>query len=167
MNLHRYRGQAESLGQDTVHNESKVALDQDYGEHQVAKIIEMIKKFCTPMGAELDKDIYDKIRLATRSIIVDGALLKTAYLLKQRFFQKVILIGRDPAHMVRTGVADPLIRTGKFEKQHEMLFSGKRALLKTIQHSEQWQARLQASHIRDHHSWFLRMPRHHRGAHLN
>ena len=129
---------------DIVHNESKVALDQDYGEHQVAKIIEMIKKFCTPMGAELDKDIYDKIRLATRSIIVDGALLKTAYLLKQRFFQKVILIGRDPAHMVRTGVADPLIRTGKFEKQHEMLFSGKRALLKTIQHSELFQARLQA-----------------------
>ena len=96
-----------------LHGESKVALDQDYGEHHVAKIIGMMKKFSTPMGEELDTVVYDKIRLATRSIIVDGALLGDR---PYPFAKGDIDWPRDPAHMVRTGVADPLIRTGRFRE---------------------------------------------------
>ena len=60
------------------------------------------------------------------------------------FLTEVIITGRDPAHMVRTSVSEPWIRTGRFEQQHEMLFSGKQALIKNVQHSELFQARLQA-----------------------
>ena len=60
------------------------------------------------------------------------------------FLTEVIITGRDPAHMVRTSVSEPWIRTGRFEKQHQMLFSGKQALIKNVQHSELFQSRLQA-----------------------
>ena len=50
-----------------------------------------------------------QFRLAIRSIIVDGALLKSAQVLRKKFFTEVILIGRDPAHLVKTSVADHLI----------------------------------------------------------
>ena len=41
-------------------------------------------------------------------------------------------------------VSEPWIRTGRFEEQHAMLFSGKNALIKNVQHSDLLQARLQA-----------------------
>ena len=88
--------------------------------------------------------MYDKLRRATRSIIVDGALLKSAQLLRLKFMTRVIITCRDPAHLVRTTVSEPWIRTGRFEQQHATLFSGKHALLKDVQHSEVLQARLQA-----------------------
>ena len=88
--------------------------------------------------------MYDQLRFATRSIIVDGALLKSAQLLRLKFMTRVIIICRDPAHLVRTTVSEPWIRTGRFEEQHAALFSGKHALLKDVQHSEVLQARLQA-----------------------
>ena len=130
---------------DTLHGDSMESLDEDYAEQTCAKIMDMIGKFATPLGLEGRYDaIYNKFRTATRSIIVDGALLKSARVLRQKFLTGVILIGRDPAHMVRTSVSEPWIRTGRFEEQHRMLFSDKRALIKNVQHSDLFQARLQA-----------------------
>ena len=130
---------------DTLHGDSMESLDMDYAEQTCAKIMDIIEKFATPLGQESrDEAVYNKFRTATRSIVVDGALLKTAQVLRRKHLTGVILIGRDPAHMVRTAVSEPWIRTGRFEEQHTMLFSGKNALIKNVQHSDLLQARLQA-----------------------
>ena len=120
-------------------------MGEDYAERTCANIIGMIDKFATPLGQESrDEEVYDQLRLATRSIIVDGALLKSAQLLRLKFMTGVIITCRDPAHLVRTTVSEPWIRTGRFEEQHATLFSGKHALLADVQHSEVLQARLQS-----------------------
>ena len=51
---------------------------------------------------------------------------------------------RDPAHFIRTAIKTPLEETGNFAKQHHELFGKKHALLKDLQHSRMWQARLDA-----------------------
>ena len=91
---------------DKLHGDSLESLDDDYAEQTCAKIIDMIDKFATPFGLEgRDDAVYNKFRTATRSIIVDGALLKSAQVLRAKFLMEVIIIGRDPAHMVRASVS--------------------------------------------------------------
>ena len=130
---------------DKVHGESLSSMDDDYAERTCVKLMEMIEKFSTPMGETLrDEAVYGKFITATRSIVVDGAALKTAVLLRERFLHNVILINRDPAHCVRTAVSEPWLRMPAFEEQHRTLFSGRHALLADVQHSDALQARLQA-----------------------
>ena len=131
---------------DKVHGDTLENMEDDYAEQTSQKIMDMIDTFATPLGLDTnrDDDVYNKFRTATRSIVVDGALLKSAQALRRKFLTGVIIIGRDPAHMVRTSVSEPFTRTGRFEEQHLRLFSGKHALIKNVQHSELLQARLQA-----------------------
>ena len=75
---------------------------------------------------------------------MDGALRKTCEFLKGSLFPHAVLLIRDPTHFVRTAVKAPLEETGNFAKQHAALFGNRHALLKDIQHSRMWQARLEA-----------------------
>lgn len=130
---------------DKVHGDTLGSMDEDYAERTCLKVMEMIETFATPFGeTQRDEAVYEQFKRATRSIVVDGALLKSANLLRLRFMPNVILVCRDPAHTVRTAVSEPWLRTHSFETQHKMLFSGKHALIKDVQHSEVLQARLQA-----------------------
>ena len=71
---------------DTLHGDSMESLDEDYAEQTCAKIMDMVDKFATPLGLEgRDDAVYNKFRTATRSIIVDGALLKSAQVLRRKF----------------------------------------------------------------------------------
>ena len=94
------------------------SMDEDYAERTCTKLMNMSEKFATLGQESRDEEVYGQLRLATRSIIVDGALLKSAQLLRLEFMKRVIVICRDPAHLVRTTVSEPWIRTGRFEEQH-------------------------------------------------
>ena len=45
--------------------------------------------------------------------------------------------------MIRIARKEPLIRTGRFERQRKRLFEDRHALIKDIQYSDLWQARLE------------------------
>lgn len=55
----------------------------------------------------------------------------------------IVMVQRDPAHLVRIATKEPLTRT--FEEQHARLFTGQGALFKSIQFSDAIQARLEAA----------------------
>jgi len=130
---------------DMVHGESSESMDDDYAERTCTKVMSMIEAFATPMGeAQADAAVVGKFRSCTKSIIVDGALQKVATLLRLRFFGAVVLICRDPAHMIRIACSEPLCRTGRFEEQHRRLFTSRHALLKDFQFSVNLQARLES-----------------------
>ena len=130
---------------DAIHGTTMEEFDDDYAVRTCEKIIYMLEIFCTPLGeTSKNEQVFERFRTATRSIVVDGALQKVAHVLKLRFLTNVVLICRDPAHMVRIACSQPLERTGRFQRQHEKLFSGKHALIKDIQHSDIFQARLEA-----------------------
>jgi hypothetical protein len=130
---------------DAVRGVSLEELSQDYAERTCEKIMSMVSLFSTPLGeGSPDDTICEKFRKATRSIIVDGALIKVAHLLKLHHMPNIVLVCRDPAHMVRIACSQPLSRTGRFEEQHARLFTSNHALLKDVQYSECWRSRLHA-----------------------
>ena len=134
---------------DMVHGESAESMDEDYAVRTCEKIMAMIKKFATPLGeSSPDAAVVAKFVDGTQSIVCDGAMQKTAVFLANRFFKGVLLVCRDPAHMVRIATQEPLVRSARFEEQNIRLFTGRHALLKDIQYSEQTQARMQAAQER-------------------
>ena len=56
----------------------------------------------------------------------------------------IVLIVRDPAHLIRTSTAKPLHTADLFEEQQERLFSSRHAVLKDFMNSHIWQDQLQA-----------------------
>ena len=56
----------------------------------------------------------------------------------------LVLIVRDPAHVIRTSTANPLQHADLFDEQYSRLFSSKHAVLKDFMNSQIWQDQLQA-----------------------
>ena len=122
---------------DVVRGSSMQELAQDYAERTCSRIMEMVDLFATPLGdTEKDHAVCDRFRTATRSIVVDGALVKVAHWLKEHHLPNISVVCRDPAHMIRIACSEPLCRTGRFEQQHARLFTSRHALLKDVQFSE-------------------------------
>ena len=121
----------------------------DYAERAAGEVLNVVKRFCTPLEDESEdsaEQLQKKFLRSVRSIVADGALMKTAQRLREHM-PNVILITRDPAHLIRLSCQEPLIRTAHFDEQHRRLFGKKgsksKGLLKNIQFSSLLQARLQ------------------------
>jgi hypothetical protein len=117
-------------------------MAEDYAVRTSEQVVALLRDFCTING-HLDEALFAKIKSSTRSLVTDGALLKTCHMLKLRALPNVVLVCRDPAHALRTAIKEPLCRTGRFQEQHKMLFEQRHALLKDIQYSQVWQAKLE------------------------
>ena len=115
---------------------------EDYADRTVHEIDKLVMAFCTPLGGTVDEALVKHVYAKVRSIFVDGALVKVAQYLRATKMPNVVLICRDPGHMLRIAMKDPLIRSNRFGAQHERLF-GKNGLLKQVQFSDGLQARLE------------------------
>ena len=118
-------------------------LDEDYAKRVASEVERMIRRFCTPLGDDMDVALFNKICRATRGLVTDKALLKATHVLKLDFMPNVVLLHRDPAHAIRLACQGPVQRTGTFEAQSRRLFTDKHAFFKDLQYSDLWQQRLQ------------------------
>lgn len=75
---------------------------------------------------------------------MDGAHLKTANFLRSTSMPNVVLIVRDPAHVIRSSTANSPRHSALFDEQYERLFSCMHAVLKYLTNSQVWQDQLQA-----------------------
>ena len=105
-------------------------LQEDYAQRTAREILRVVEQFCTPLGDVIDESLYRKLCTATKGIVADGALQKTAHFLKLQAMPNVVLVLRDPAHVIRIACKEPLHRTGRFEEQYKRLFGDRHALLK-------------------------------------
>jgi hypothetical protein len=115
---------------------------EDYADRTVKEIEKMVSSFCTPLGGTLDEGLLAKFNASVRAVVADGALQKVAQYLQRASMPNIVLIARDPAHMLRIAAKDPFVRSSRFGKQHERLF-GKGGLLRQVQFSDGLQARLE------------------------
>ena len=128
-----------------LHRASLDDLADDYALRTSKEVIELLQRFCTPEAETVRNDVLYRHVLATvRSVVADGALQKVAQYLKTEYMPNIILICRDPAHMIRIACKEPLIRTSGFDEQNERLFGKKNGILRKIQFSDGLQARLEA-----------------------
>ena len=119
--------------------------ERDYAERTASEVLAMIRRLCTPLGEVTDEVLYKGILRKVRGIVVDGALLKTAQVLQTGDMPRIVIILRDPAHVIRTTCKDPLHDGAAFREQHDRLFASKHAVLKDLQNSHLWKDQLQAA----------------------
>ncbi len=122
-------------------------LAKDYAERVVEDLRLLCARFCTPLGDACDEAVMQRLvgnQSLVKHLVVDGALLKVCDYAKQNLFPNAVLSIRDPTHFIRTAIKAPMEHTGNFAKQHDELFGKRHALLKDLQHSRLWQARLEA-----------------------
>ena len=123
----------------------KSDYERDYAERAAAEIMKMIGRLCTQRpGSCVDAGLKEHVLDVSGGIVVDGALLKTARVLKEQWMKHIRIIVRDPCHIIRPSCKDPLEDAEKFREQHDRLFGARHALLKDIQNSVQWQSQLEA-----------------------
>ena len=77
-------------------------------------------------------------------VCVDGQLLKTAQEMQLSEFPNIIIIMRDPAHIIRISCRDPLHDADMFKEQYQRLFASKGAVLKDLQNSHVWKEQFMA-----------------------
>ena len=130
-----------------VGREDKISdYEEDYGMRTATEVIKIIEKLCTPRpGACVDAALMEHVLAITGGVTVDGALLKTAHLLKMKWMHNACLIVRDPCHIIRPSCKNPLEDADKFQEQSARLFGAKssHAVLKDVQNSVQMQNQLE------------------------
>ena len=117
--------------------------ERDYAERTCEEIVDLITRLCTPHGETLDAQRLESVLAKVAGIVVDGALLKTARYMKASRFQNIVIIMRDPAHVIRTSCRDPLHDADVFSEQYSRLFDQRHAVLKDFMNSGTWQDQLQ------------------------
>ena len=116
--------------------------DDDYASRTASAVVKLFERFCTHRG-ELDRGLLESLLLKVRVVCVDGALIKTATVLRASRPNSVLVV-RDPAHVIRTSTAPALHKADLFEEQYSRLFSSRHAVLKDFMNSQIWQDQLQA-----------------------
>ena len=96
----------------------------------------------TPEGD--GEDFLQDVLLKVRGVVVDGQLLKTSQVMQQTSFPNIVIIMRDPAHIVRISCRDPLHDAAEFSEQYSRLFDRRHAVLKEFQNSDVWRRQLLA-----------------------
>jgi hypothetical protein len=113
--------------------------EEDYAQRTARSVLKLFERFCVD-----DKDLLESLLLKVRVACVDGALIKTATVLRSTRMPNIVLIVRDPAHLIRTSTANPLRSADLFDEQYSRLFSSRHAVLKDFMNSQIWQDQLQA-----------------------
>ena len=94
-------------------------FDRDYAERTAEHVLQLIARLCTPAGDVRDETLYQAALRKTRGLVVDGALLKTAQILIAKGMSNVVLVMRDPSHIIRISCRDPLHDGALFKEQHD------------------------------------------------
>lgn len=107
---------------ESIHGHTFADFDDDYGVRVARDIVRMVERFCTPLGDRLDEPLCQHFLRSVRGFVADGALQKVGHVLKCGSMPNLLILLRDPCHMIRIACKDPLHSTGRFEAQHERLF---------------------------------------------
>ena len=118
--------------------------ERDYAERTADEVEKILAALCTPAGDTLDEALYQAVLRKVRGIVVDGALLKTAQLLRSGRMPNVSLVLRDPSHIIRITCRDPLHDAALFGAQYERLFD-QGGIIKLIQDSALLKDQLEAA----------------------
>jgi hypothetical protein len=107
---------------ECVHGKTFQQFDDDYARTVAAEIVRMVAAFCTPLHDAEDTQLTNHFVLSTKGFVSDKALQKVGHVLQRGEMRNIVMICRDPCHMIRIACKEPLEATGRFEQQHERLF---------------------------------------------
>ena len=97
--------------------------EEDYAERTKDDIVALLRRMLTPAGESCDDASTLEVFQKVRGVCVDGQLLKTAQVMQQTAFPNIVIIMRDPAHIIRISCRDPLHDADMFKEQYQRLFA--------------------------------------------
>ena len=118
--------------------------EQDYAVRTTSDVVALLRRMLTPAGEPCDEASTREVFQKVRGVCVDGQLLKTAQEMQLSEFPNIIIIMRDPAHIIRISCRDPLHDADLFKEQYHRLFASKNAVLKGLQNSHVWKEQFMA-----------------------
>ena len=120
--------------------------DDDFCEREAETVMQVIKRFCTSNVHGVDEGLLNHLKECVRVYVSDGcaAVLKTGRVLKHTHFRNLGLIVRDPAHAIRIAARDPLLAEEKYGHFWTEMFDSKHALVRDVQSSDQFRAKLES-----------------------
>ena len=118
--------------------------EQDYAVRTTSDVVALLRRMLTPAGEPCDEASTREVFQKVRGVCVDGQWLKTAQEMQLSDFPNIIIIMRDPAHVIRISCRDPLHDADMFKEQYERLFASKGAVLKDLQNSHVWKEQFMA-----------------------
>ena len=74
----------------------------------------------------MESSLFNGVLPKSKGIVVNGALLETDHALKARKMPGILITLRDPAHVIRPNVKDPLHDADQFRQQNGRLFENQR-----------------------------------------
>ena len=103
--------------------------ERDYAERTSEAVVKLLERLCTPRCEALGRTFFNAVLDKVVGIVVGGALLKTAKYMKAGRFRNIVIIMRDPAHIIRTTCRDPVHGAGIFSHQYDRFSRKRRAVL--------------------------------------
>ena len=132
------------MGGNVAEN-SIASHDADKSLSMAKTIRTLIERACEDPEGGLDHEAHTHVSKNIRHFASDqgGSVAKSGKILSSDGkLPNLCYVSFDIAHQIRIATKDPLHALDGFQAQYDRLFSGKAALLPTIQHSEAWQAKL-------------------------
>ena len=108
---------------------------EDYGVRAAGEVVDMLHQFCAPMDGAEDTELFRESAGKVHAACADGALPKVAGIPRERIFGQVVIVQRDPAHMVRIACRESLLRNSRLEAQNDCLFEPS-GVLRKVQYSD-------------------------------
>ena len=98
---------------ECIHGKSFQEFEDDHAVSVAAEIVRMVGAFCTPLHDAEDSQLKKHFLLSTKGFVSDKALQKVGHVLKTGAMQNIVMLCRDPCHMIRIACRDPLQTTGR------------------------------------------------------
>jgi len=110
--------------------QSDEEFTEDHATRAACKLDELLARFCTPWGKELDHDLKDHISQIVHLVAADGcpAERRAMYLAGHRIFENMIDLIRDPAHAIRKAM-ESLCKDDFFKEMWDELFNNQHSLV--------------------------------------
>ena len=127
------------VGTDLSHYE------RDYADRTKDDVVTLLRRMCTPpRGGNIrwlpERGAVEGPRRGRGRPVIEDC----AHVMKQTSFPNIVVIMRDPAHIIRISCRDPLHDADSFSEQYDRLFDRRHAVLKDFQNSNVWREQFMA-----------------------
>ncbi|CAE7268036.1 unnamed protein product, partial [Symbiodinium sp. CCMP2592] len=122
-------------------SESLEGFEVEYCQKVADTVVKAIDDIC-----EKDETLCERLKSTLLSVMGDGAAsLQKGFRYLQSVFPKLMLLGKDPSHLIRRATGEALAREKLFSEYIAVVWESKESFVPSIQNSAAWRAELEAA----------------------
>jgi len=118
--------------------------DDDYSKEMAASVVRSLERLATSLLGGFDREFFHALLKKVRIGTADGgsSVQKCLRFLAAGQCPNMLLILRDPAHLIGHATKDPLLADARFGTWWDNVFGNRHALVPDIKNSDEWTEKL-------------------------